>query len=104
MGRCRRRCGASAASGCFSAESFSAEAHRPVKKDSEKAVNAVVDAITEALKSGDKVQLIGFGSFEVKERAERIGRNPRTKETIKIPAAKIPQFKAGKAFKDAISE
>lgn len=74
------------------------------KKDSEKAVNAVVDAITEALKSGDKVQLIGFGSFEVKERAERIGRNPRTKETIKIPAAKIPQFKAGKAFKDAISE
>ena len=74
------------------------------KKDSEKAVNAVVDAITEALKSGDKVQLIGFGSFEVKERAERTGRNPRTKETIKIPAAKIPQFKAGKAFKDAISE
>ena len=74
------------------------------KKDSEKAVNAVVDAITEALKSGDKVQLIGFGSVEVKERAERIGRNPRTKETIKLPAAKIPQFKAGKAFKDAISE
>ena len=74
------------------------------KKDSEKAVNAVVDAITEALKSGDKVQLIGFGSFEVKERAERIGRNPRPKEAIKIPAAKIPQFKAGKAFKDAISE
>ncbi len=74
------------------------------KKDSEKAVNAALDAITEALKAGDKVQLIGFGSFEVKERAERIGRNPRTKETIKIPAAKIPQFKAGKAFKDAISE
>ena len=74
------------------------------KKDSENAVNAALDAITEALKAGDKVQLIGFGSFEVKERAERIGRNPRTKETIKIPAAKIPQFKAGKAFKDAISE
>ena len=74
------------------------------KKDSEKAINAVVDSIIDALKSGDKVQLIGFGSFEVKSRAERTGRNPRTKETIKIPAAKLPQFKAGKAFKDAISE
>ena len=74
------------------------------KKDSEKAINAVVDSIIDALKAGDKVQLIGFGSFEVKSRAERTGRNPRTKETIKIPAAKLPQFKAGKAFKDAISE
>ena len=74
------------------------------KKDSEKAVNATIDAIIEALKGGDKVQLIGFGSFEVKNRAERTGRNPRTKETIKIPASKLPQFKAGKAFKDAISE
>ncbi len=74
------------------------------KKDSEKAINAVVDSIIDALKSGDKVQLIGFGSFEVKSRAECTGRNPRTKETIKIPAAKLPQFKAGKAFKDAISE
>ena len=74
------------------------------KKDSEKAVNAVVDAITEALKSGDKVQLIGFGSFEVKERAARSGRNPKTNEEIEIPASKVPQFKAGKAFKDAISE
>jgi DNA-binding protein HU-beta len=74
------------------------------KKDSEKAINATVDAIVAALKSGDKVQLVGFGSFEVKERAERTGRNPRTKEAIKIPASKLPQFKAGKAFKDAIAE
>ena len=74
------------------------------KKDSEKAINAVVDAIIDALRQGDKVQLVGFGSFEVKNRAERTGRNPRTKESIKIPAAKLPQFKAGKAFKDAISE
>ena len=74
------------------------------KKDSEKAINATIDAIVDALKAGDKVQLIGFGSFEVKSRAERTGRNPRTKETIKIPAAKLPQFKAGKAFKDAIAE
>ena len=74
------------------------------KKDAEKALAAVVEAITEELEEGNKVQLIGFGSFEVKSRAERTGRNPRTKETIKIPAAKLPQFKAGKAFKDAISE
>lgn len=74
------------------------------KKDSEKALNAAVDSIVNALKAGDKVQLIGFGSFEVKERAERTGRNPRTNEQITIPAAKLPQFKAGKAFKDALSE
>ena len=74
------------------------------KKDSEKAINAAVDAIIDALRQGDKVQLVGFGSFEVKNRAERTGRNPRTKGSIKIPAAKLPQFKAGKAFKDAISE
>jgi DNA-binding protein HU-beta len=74
------------------------------KKDSEKALSATIDSIVEALKGGDKVQLIGFGSFEVKERAERTGRNPRTNEEITIPAAKQPQFKAGKAFKDALSE
>ena len=74
------------------------------KKDSEKALNATIDAIVGALKNDDKVQLVGVGSFETKTRAERIGRNPRTKETIKIAASKVPQFKAGKAFKDAISE
>ncbi|MGM9521311.1 MAG: HU family DNA-binding protein [Oscillospiraceae bacterium] len=74
------------------------------KKDSEKAVNAAIDSIVEALKDGDKVQLIGFGSFEVKERAARTGRNPRTGGAIKIPASKLPQFKAGKALKDAVSE
>ena len=74
------------------------------KKDSEKALSAALDSIVDALKGGDKVQLIGFGSFEVKERAARTGRNPRTNETIEIPAAKLPQFKAGKALKDAIGE
>lgn len=74
------------------------------KKDSEKALAATLNAITGALKEGDKVQLVGFGVFEVKERSARMGRNPRTKESIEIPASKIPQFKAGKALKDAISE
>ena len=74
------------------------------KKDSEKALNAALDTIVDTMKAGDKVQLIGFGSFEVKERAERTGRNPRTKETITIPASKAPIFKAGKALKDAIAE
>ena len=72
------------------------------KKDSEAAVSAVVDTITEALKAEDKVQLVGFGSFEVKKRAARTGRNPQTGETIEIAAAKLPVFKAGKALKDAI--
>ena len=74
------------------------------KKDTELAVNAVIDVITKALKKGDKVQLVGFGSFEVKKRAARTGRNPRTKETIQIPASKIPVFKAGKALKDAVAK
>ena len=74
------------------------------KKDTEAAVNAAIEAITEALKHNDKVQLVGFGAFEVKARAERIGRNPRTKEEIKIPASKVPVFKPGKALKDAIAE
>ena len=73
------------------------------KKDTEAAINAVIDVITEALKKGDKVQLVGFGSFETRERAARVGRNPRTKETIKIPASKVPTFKAGKALKDSIT-
>ena len=74
------------------------------KKDAEKVINATVDAITAALKAGDKVQLVGFGAFEVKSRAARQGRNPRTKETITIPASKSPVFKAGKALKDAVSK
>lgn len=72
------------------------------KKDAEAAVNAVIDAITAALKNGDKVQLVGFGAFEVRERAPRYGRNPRTKEAIAIPASKAPAFKPGKALKDAV--
>ena len=74
------------------------------KKDSEAAVNAALDAITAALQEGDKVQLVGFGSFEVKSRAARIGRNPKTKETIEIPASKVPVFKAGKALKDIVAK
>ncbi|MCC8122023.1 MAG: HU family DNA-binding protein [Oscillospiraceae bacterium] len=74
------------------------------KKDSEAAINATVDAISDCLTEGDKVQLVGFGAFEVKSRAERIGRNPKTKETIKIPASKVPVFKPGKALKDAVSK
>ena len=72
------------------------------KKDAEIAITAVVDSITEALIDGEKVQLVGFGSFEVKRRAERLGRNPKTKEAIKIPASKAPVFKPGKALKDAV--
>ena len=74
------------------------------KKDSDKAVVAVIDAITEALTNGEKVQLVGFGTFEVKERGERKGINPRTKEEITIAASKLPSFKAGKALKDAVSK
>lgn len=74
------------------------------KKDAEKAVNAVLSAIEEALARDEKVQLVGFGTFEVKNRAERIGRNPQTKEQITIPASKVPSFKAGKALKDAVQK
>ena len=74
------------------------------KKDAEKAVAAVIDAVVDTLKSGDKVQLVCFGTFEVRERNARTGLNPRTKEKIEIPASKLPVFKAGKAFKDAISK
>ena len=73
------------------------------KKDSEAAVNAAIDAIVEALKTGDKVQLIGFGTFDVKTRAARTGRNPRTGETLEIAASKNIGFSAGKALKDAIN-
>lgn len=75
------------------------------KKDTTLVVDAVIEAITDALKSGDKVQLVGFGSFDVRERAEREGRNPQKPgEKIKIPASKVPVFKAGKALKDSIKE
>ena len=72
------------------------------KKEAEKAVNAVFGAVTDALKAGDKIQLVGFGTFEVKERAEKQGRNPKTGEVMTIAASKIPSFKAGKALKDAV--
>ena len=74
------------------------------KKDAERAVNAAIDAITASLKEGGKVQLSGFGNFEVKTREARVGRNPRTKETIQIPATKLPAFKAAKALKDAVAK
>ena len=74
------------------------------KKDSEKAVNAALDVITAELAAGGKVQLVGFGSFETKKRDARVGRNPRTKEEIKIPASRVPAFKAGKALKDVVAK
>lgn len=74
------------------------------KKDSDKAVTAVIDAITEALVAGEKVSLVGFGAFEVKARGPRKGINPRTKEEITIAASKLPSFKAGKALKDAVAK
>ncbi|MBO7389616.1 MAG: HU family DNA-binding protein [Oscillospiraceae bacterium] len=74
------------------------------KKQADAAVAAVIDAVTYALKKGEKVQLVGFGSFEAKERAARMGRNPKTKEEIKIPATKVATFKAGKALKDAVAD
>ena len=73
------------------------------KKDAEAAVNAMTAAIAEALKAGDKVQLVGFGTFEVKERAARDGRNPKTGEKITIAASKHPAFTAGKALKDSVN-
>lgn len=73
------------------------------KKDAEAAVNAVTAAIADALKAGDKVQLVGFGTFEVRERAAREGRNPKTGEKIVIAASKTPAFSAGKALKDSIN-
>ncbi len=79
-----------------------AEKAELTKKDADKAVAAVIESITETLAKGEKVQLVGFGTFEIRERAERTGRNPRTKEAMTIPASKAPVFKAGKAFKDAI--
>ena len=73
------------------------------KKDADKALAAFTEAVQDALKAGDKVQLVGFGTFEVKDRAERTGINPQTKEPVKIAASKAPAFKVGKALKDALN-
>ena len=74
------------------------------RKDAERIINAAIDAITAALTEGDKVQLSGFGSFEVKDREARVGRNPHTKESIEIPATKVPVFKASKALRDTVAK
>ena len=74
------------------------------KKDAEAVLSAALDTITAAMAEGEKVQLVGFGSFEVKKRAARTGRNPKTKEAIEIPASSVPVFKAGKALKDAVAK
>ena len=74
------------------------------KKDTERVLNAAIDAITAALVKGDKVQLSGFGIFETKNREARIGRNPHTKETVEIPATRVPGFKASKALKDTVAK
>lgn len=79
-----------------------AEQSEVSKKDTEKVLKSFVDVVSGALKAGDKVQLVGFGTFEVSERAARSGRNPQTGETIEIAASKMPKFKAGKALKDLV--
>ena len=74
------------------------------RKDAERVINAAIDAVTAALVNGDKVQLSGFGSFEVKDREARMGRNPPTKEAVEIPATKVPVFKASKALRDTVAK
>ncbi len=74
------------------------------KKDAEKALKAFTDVVVEQMKKGEKVQLVGFGTFETSDREARSGRNPRTGETMDIPASRVPKFKAGKALKDAVNE
>lgn len=74
------------------------------KKDAEKALSTVIDSITETLTKGDKISLVGFGTFEVRDRAAKVAINPLTKEKINVPAKKVPAFKAGKALKDAVAE
>ncbi|WP_297713331.1 HU family DNA-binding protein [Clostridium sp.] len=81
-----------------------AEKSQLTKKDAEAALKAFIDSVQEALESGEKVQLVGFGTFETRERAAREGRNPRTKETINIPASTVPVFKAGKEFKERVNK
>ena len=74
------------------------------RKDAERVINAAIDVVTAALANGDKVQLSGFGSFEVKDREARMGRNPHTKEAVEIPATKVPVFKASKALRDIVAK
>ena len=83
---------------------IAAESAGLTKKDTERVLNAAIDAITASLVKGEKVQLSGFGTFETKEREARVGRNPRTKEEISIPATRVASFKAGKALKDAVAK
>ncbi len=83
---------------------LTAEQTGMTKKDTERCVNAAIDAITASLVKGEKVQLSGFGTFEIKERESRLGRNPRTKEAIEIPATRVPQFKASKALRDCVAK
>ena len=81
-----------------------AEASEVSKKDAEKVIQAFTDVVADELKKGEKIQLVGFGTFEVSERAERIGRNPKSGEEMVIAASKTPKFKAGKALKDIVNE
>lgn len=81
-----------------------AEKSKLTKKETETVLKAFIDSVEEALEKGDKVQLVGFGIFETRKRAERTGRNPRTKEEITIPASTVPVFKAGKEFKDRVNK
>ncbi|MBE6050096.1 MAG: HU family DNA-binding protein [Clostridium sp.] len=81
-----------------------AEKSQLTKKDAEAALKAFIETVEEALEGGDKVQLVGFGTFETRERAARDGRNPRTKEVIKIAASTVPVFKAGKEFKEKVNK
>ena len=81
-----------------------AEKSQLTKKDAETALKAFVESVQEALENGEKVQLVGFGTFETRERAAREGRNPRTKETINIPASTVPVFKAGKEMRDRVND
>ncbi len=81
-----------------------AESAGLTKKDADRVISAAIDAITAALTKGEKVQLSGFGTFEIKEREARIGRNPHTKEEIHIPATRVPTFKASKALKDTVAK
>ena len=83
---------------------IAAENAGPTKKDTERVLNAALDAITLALVRGEKVQLSGFGTFETKDREARVGRNPHTKEAVEIPATRVPAFKASKALKDNIAK
>jgi DNA-binding protein HU-beta len=83
---------------------IAAESTGLTKKDTERVLNAAIDAITASLLKGEKVQLSGFGTFETKEREARVGRNPHTKQAIEIPATRVPTFKASKALKDSIAK